>query len=141
MPRDAFNAHLSPRLTIDRPRHIVKRMLNQTAELDRVFQALADPSRRMMVERLTLGPASVSELAQPLAMTLSAVVQHLAVLEDSGLVHSKKSGRVRICEVEPQTLSAAERWINERRRIWERRLDRLGDYLSEQSERPKGATS
>jgi DNA-binding transcriptional ArsR family regulator len=120
---------------------MVKRVLNQTAELDRVFQALADPSRRMMVERLTRGPASVSELAEPLAMTLSAVVQHVAVLEESGLVHSKKAGRVRMCEVEPATLSAAEHWINERRRSWERRLDRLGDYLAEQSEQAKGAKS
>jgi DNA-binding transcriptional ArsR family regulator len=132
---------LSYRLTIAQPPHIVKRMLNQTAELDRVFQALADPSRRMMVERLTQGPASVSELAQPLAMTLSAVVQHLAVLEQSGLVHSKKAGRVRMCEVEPTTLSAAEHWINERRRSWERRLDRLGDYLAEQSKPTKGDKS
>jgi DNA-binding transcriptional ArsR family regulator len=119
----------------------VKLVLNQTAELDRVFQALADPSRRMMVERLTRGPASVSELAQPLAMTLSAVVQHLAVLEASGLVHSKKAGRVRMCEVEPVTLRTAEHWITERRRSWERRLDRLGDYLAEQSEQTKGAKS
>jgi DNA-binding transcriptional ArsR family regulator len=132
---------LSLCLTINHPRHIVKLMLNQSAELDRVFQALADPSRRMMVDRLTQGSASVSELAQPLAMTLSAVVQHLAVLEESGLVHSKKAGRVRMCEVEPATLSAAEQWINERRRTWERRLDRLGDYLAEQSEQTKGAKS
>jgi DNA-binding transcriptional ArsR family regulator len=119
----------------------VKLVLNQTAELDRVFQALADPSRRMMVERLTRGPASVSELAQPLSMTLSAVVQHLAVLEQSGLVHSKKAGRVRMCEVEPKTLRTAEQWITERRGSWERRLDRLGDYLAEQSEQTKGARS
>jgi DNA-binding transcriptional ArsR family regulator len=126
----------------------VKRVLNQSAELDhqpagldRVFQALADPSRRMMVERLTRGPASVSELAQPLAMSLSAVVQHLAVLEDSGLVRSKKAGRVRICHVEAETLRNVERWITERRRIWERRLDRLGDFLDEQSEQTKGAKS
>lgn len=122
-------------------------MLNQTAErdpaaeLDRVFQALADPSRRLMVDRLTRGPASVSELAQPLAMTLSAVVQHLAVLEQSGLVRSKKSGRVRMCQVEPATLKTAEGWITERRRVWERRLDRLGDYLAEQSQQAKGAKS
>jgi DNA-binding transcriptional ArsR family regulator len=92
----------------------------------------------MMVERLTRGPASVSELAQPLAMSLSAVVQHLAVLEESGLVHSKKAGRVRMCQVEPGTLRTVERWITERRRIWERRLDRLGDYLAEQPEQTKG---
>jgi DNA-binding transcriptional ArsR family regulator len=95
----------------------------------------------MMVERLTRGPASVSELAQPLAMTLSAVVQHLTVLEESGLVRSKKAGRVRMCQVEPETLGTAERWITERRRIWERRLDRLGDYLAEQPEQTKGAKS
>src|SRR6266511_3038850 len=86
-------------------------MLNQSAPLDRLFQALADPTRRAMVERLSRGPASVSELAQPLAMSLPAVVQHLQVLEASGLVTSQKVGRVRTC--------------------WERRLDRLGDYLAE----------
>ena len=82
-----------------------------------------------MLERLTRGPASVSQLAEPLDMTLSAVVQHLAVLEDSGLVKTRKIGRVRTCQVEPAALSLAEQWINERRTMWERRLDRLGDYL------------
>ena len=82
-----------------------------------------------MLERLTRGPASVSQLAAPLDMTLSAVVQHLAVLEDSGLVKTRKIGRVRSCQVEPAALSLAEQWINERRTMWERRLDRLGDYL------------
>ena len=82
-----------------------------------------------MLERLTRGPASVSQLAEPLDMTLSAVVQHLAVLEDSGLVKTRKIGRVRSCQVEPAALSLAEQWINERRTMWERRLDRLGDYL------------
>jgi DNA-binding transcriptional ArsR family regulator len=140
-PKLGAAQQLSVRLTIDRPRHIVKLMLNQTAELDRVFQALADPSRRMMVERLTRGPASVSELARPLPMTLSAVVQHLAVLEESGLIRSQKAGRIRMCQVEPAALRTAEQWINERRRSWERRLDRLGDYLAEQSEQAKGAKS
>ena len=84
-----------------------------------------------MLERLTRGPASVSQLAEPLDMTLSAVVQHLAVLEDSGLVKTRKIGRVRSCQVEPAALSLAEQWINERRTMWERRLDRLGDYLKQ----------
>jgi DNA-binding transcriptional ArsR family regulator len=85
-----------------------------------------------MVERLSRGPASVSELARPLDMTLSAVVQHLAVLEASGLVRSEKAGRVRTCRIEPAALRTAEGWIAERRSTWERRLDRLGDYLADQ---------
>ena len=106
-------------------------MLNHSAPtLDQMFHALADPGRRAMVERLSRGPASVSELAEPLAMSLSAVVQHLAVLEDSGLVSSRKLGRVRTCRIEPGALSLAEQWINERRIEWERRLDRLGEYLA-----------
>lgn len=106
-------------------------MPNQGATLDRVFQALSDPSRRAMVERLSRGPASVSELAQPLAMSLPAVMQHLQVLETSGLVRSEKVGRVRTCRIEPVSLQTAERWISERQSGWERRLDRLGDYLDE----------
>src|SRR5438105_255813 len=110
--------------------------------LDLVFQALADPGRRAMVERLCRGPASVSELAQPLEMTLSAVVQHLAVLEASGLVRSEKVGRVRTCHVEPAALRTAERWIAERRTTWERRLDRLGEFLAQanQSAQPDSKT-
>jgi DNA-binding transcriptional ArsR family regulator len=107
-------------------------MLNyQPAPLDLAFQALSDPTRRVMVERLARGPASVSELARPLDMTLSAVVQHLAVLEQSGLVRSQKVGRVRTCRIEAQALQSAERWISERRASWEKRLDRLGDFLAE----------
>ena len=106
-------------------------MLNQGATLDRVFQALADPSRRAMVERLSHGPASVSELARPLDTTLAGVVQHLQVLEASGLVRSEKVGRVRTCRIEPAALTKAEQWITERRVGWERRLDRLGDFLAE----------
>jgi DNA-binding transcriptional ArsR family regulator len=106
-------------------------MLQQSAPLDLMFHALADPARRVMVERLCSGPASVSDLAKPLDMTLSAVVQHLQVLEASGLVRSEKVGRVRTCQIEPKALKTAERWINERRLIWERRLDRLGAYLNE----------
>lgn len=111
-------------------------MLNQSAPLDRVFQALADPSRRLMVERLTRGPASVSELAQPLEMSLAAVVQHVQVLEASGLVRSEKLGRVRTCTIEPDTLRSAERWIAERRTSWEHRLDRLGGFLAEHPDSP-----
>lgn len=106
--------------------------------LDRIFHALADPGRRTMLERLSRGPASVSELARPLAMSLPAVVQHLAVLEESGLVTTRKEGRVRTCQIEAGALQPAERWINDRRLTWERRLDRLGDYLAGQSKDPDG---
>ena len=105
-------------------------MLNQTDALNLAFQALADPTRRAIVERLTHNPVSVSELARPLAMSLPAVMQHLAVLEASGLVRSQKAGRVRTCRIAPEALSLAEQWINARRIEWERRLDRLGDYLA-----------
>jgi DNA-binding transcriptional ArsR family regulator len=104
-------------------------MANQSPDLDRMFHALADPARRAMVERLARGPAAVSELARPLPMALPTVMQHIAVLEAAGLVRSQKVGRVRTCAIEPQVLSQAERWINERRLEWERRLDRLGRYL------------
>ena len=109
-------------------------MLHQPDQLDLMFQALADPARRGMVERLTRGPASVSELAEPLAMSLSAVVQHLAVLEASGLVQSQKTGRVRTCRIEPKALRTAEQWIADRRTLWERRFDRLGAYLAQTAE-------
>ena len=107
-------------------------MLNYSTALDRAFQALSDPTRRAIVERLSRAPASVSELAEPLPMSLPAVVQHLQVLEASGLVRSEKVGRVRTCRIEPKALSAAETWINQRRQLWERRLDRLGEYLAAQ---------
>ena len=111
-------------------------MLNQLTSLDHAFQALADSTRRAMVERLARGPASVSELAKPLAMSLPAVMQHLAVLEESGLVRSQKIGRVRTCQINPQALSLAEQWINQRRIEWERRLDRLGEYLETFKQNP-----
>ncbi len=109
-------------------------MLKQHSRLDDVFQALADPSRRDMVERLARGPASVSELARPLPMSLSATLQHLRVLEACDLVRSEKVGRVRTCRIEPATLARAERWITQRRATWERRLDRLGVFLEGQSD-------
>jgi DNA-binding transcriptional ArsR family regulator len=99
--------------------------------LDRAYQALGDATRRAMVERLTRGPATVSELAGPLPMSLPAVMGHLRVLEESGLVTSQKLGRVRTCRVVPQMLSQAERWIAERRQMWEGNLDRLGAFLGE----------
>jgi DNA-binding transcriptional ArsR family regulator len=111
-------------------------MLNQVADLDRVFQALADPGRRVMIERLSQGPASVSELARPLAMSLAAVVQHVQVLEASGLVRSEKTGRTRTCAINPVALRTAESWIAERRTLVERRLDRLGEYLAETAGAP-----
>ena len=97
-----------------------------------MFQALADPTRRGLVERLVRGPASVSELSRPLAMSLPAVMQHLQVLEAAGLVSSEKAGRVRTCRIEPAALRAAEAWITDQRTAWETRLDRLGDYLAGQ---------
>jgi DNA-binding transcriptional ArsR family regulator len=104
-------------------------MLNQSSDLDRLFHALADPARRAMVERLSRGPAAVSELAKPLPMSLPSVMQHLGVLEAAGLVRTEKVGRVRSCAIDPQALSLAEQWINARRIEWQHRLDRLGDYL------------
>jgi DNA-binding transcriptional ArsR family regulator len=115
---------------------ILKHMLNYRASLDLMFQALADPGRREMVERLTRGPASVSELAAPLDMSLPAVVQHLQVLEASGLVKSQKVGRVRTCRIEPAALRSAEKWIGEQRMMWERRLDRLGEFLATTADEP-----
>jgi DNA-binding transcriptional ArsR family regulator len=104
-------------------------MLNKHDPLDLAFQALADGSRRAMLARLASGPVSVSELAQPLSMSLPAVMQHLAVLEGAGLVRSEKVGRTRTCRIEPAGLSLAEQWINQRRLEWEHHFDRLGEYL------------
>jgi DNA-binding transcriptional ArsR family regulator len=104
-------------------------VVNHLADLDRVFQALADPGRRLMLERLSRGPASVSQLAEPLEMSLAAVLQHVQVLEASGLVWSRKAGRTRTCSLNPEALRSAESWIAERRGLAERRLDRLGEYL------------
>ena len=107
-------------------------MLNyQPVALDLAFHALGDPTRRALVERLAQGPASVSDLARPLPMSLPAVMLHLKVLEESGLVTSEKVGRVRTCRVDPKMLSAAEQWVAERRAMWERNLDRLGQFLEE----------
>ena len=105
-------------------------MLNES-HLNQAFQALADPARRAMLARLSRGPASVSELAKPLPMSLPAVLQHLKALEDSGLVSTHKKGRVRTARLEGNALGEAERWLNDRRREWEARLDRFEQYLEQ----------
>ena len=104
-------------------------MQTQRAQVDRVFHALGDPTRRAMVEKLSHGAVSVSSLAKPLDITLAAVVQHMQVLERSGLIRTTKVGRVRTCRIEPKGFTVVERWIEERRSLWERRLDRLGAWL------------
>jgi DNA-binding transcriptional ArsR family regulator len=106
-------------------------MRRKKPDIDRVFHALGDPSRRAIMEKLSPGPISVSRLAEPLDITLAAVVQHLQVLEESGLVQTEKVGRVRTCRIEPAGLSVAQQWISDRRSMWERQLDRLGDLLAE----------
>jgi DNA-binding transcriptional ArsR family regulator len=110
-------------------------MLSQRTRVDRVFHALGDATRRAIVEKLSEGPLSVSSLAGPLDITLAAVVQHLQVLEKSGLVRTEKVGRVRTCRIEPRGLTIVEQWIGDRRSLWERRLNRLGDMLSESHEK------
>ena len=119
---------------------ILKSMLKYQP-VDDVFKALGDPTRRDLVERLGGGPATVSQLAQPLAMSLSAVVQHLAVLESCGLVRSEKVGRTRTCRLEPVGLHLAEDWFAGQRAAWERRLDRLGDVLADDDPTTSTSTS
>jgi DNA-binding transcriptional ArsR family regulator len=104
-------------------------MPNQSPDLGRVFQALADPTRRAVLERLSGGPAAMSELAQPFRMALPSFAQHLDVLEDCGLVRSTKEGRVRTYRIAPQQLKAAETWLATQRALWTKRLDQLDDYL------------
>jgi len=104
-------------------------MPNQSAQLSRVFQALADPTRRAVLERLSSGPAPMTELAQPFDMALPSFSQHLDVLENCGLVKSRKSGRVRTYKLAPQRMKTAENWLTKQRTMWERRLDQLDDYL------------
>jgi len=104
-------------------------MAGEKAKVDRVFQALGDATRREILEKLTERPHSVSHLAEPLGLTLAAIVQHIQVLEESGLVQTEKVGRVRVCRIEPSGFQVAKQWIEDRRTVWERRLDRLGDLL------------
>lgn len=110
---------------------MLKQYVAEDPPVDLLFGALADPTRRRMIDRLSESPASVSELAKPFDMSLAAVVQHLHVLEHSGLVRSEKVGRVRTCSIQPDAMRTAERWISDRRTFWERRLDRLGEFLAE----------
>lgn len=116
-------------------------MLNQQPALDRVFQALADPTRRAIIERLGQGEASVSDLARPLPMSLAAVVQHVQLLEQSGIIRTEKVGRVRTCRIEPAALGPAEHWISQRRRAWEGHFDRLGAVLAEEAAREAGTAA
>jgi DNA-binding transcriptional ArsR family regulator len=113
-------------------------MLKQSDPLDALFAALADPSRRSMIDRLSRGSASMSELAAPLNMSLPAVQQHLNVLEKSGIVSTRKIGRVRSCSLEPEVLNQAQQWIAERRALWAGRLDRLGTFLTESDPSTQG---
>jgi DNA-binding transcriptional ArsR family regulator len=106
-------------------------MAQARPDIDRVFHALGDATRRAMVKKISQGPIPVSQLAAPFPMTLAAVIQHLQVLEESGLVQTEKTGRVRICRIEPAGLAAAEQWIDDLRSTWERRLDRLGEMLKD----------
>lgn len=106
-------------------------MPSPRVDIDRVFHALGDPTRRAIVDMLSERPLSVSQLAAPFDITLTAVMQHLQVLEESGLVHTEKLGRVRTCRIETAGFSALQEWIGDRRSMWQRRLDRLGDLLAE----------
>ncbi|WKD49662.1 ArsR/SmtB family transcription factor [Microbulbifer spongiae] len=104
-------------------------MDNNHENLNMVFQALADPTRRAVIQQLTAGPASVSELAEPFEMALPSFMKHIGVLEDAGLIHSRKIGRVRTCEIKPKQLSAAEKWLNTQTVLWEGRMERMASYV------------
>jgi DNA-binding transcriptional ArsR family regulator len=112
-------------------------MLNNSVSLDRIFYALSDQSRRSIIEVLSKKEASVSELAQPFNMSMAAVVQHIQILEESGLIRTHKSGRVRTCRIEPRSLEVIEGWLNQRRRFWEKNLDRLGEFLERKEKQRK----
>jgi DNA-binding transcriptional ArsR family regulator len=118
---------------------LLKRMLKQSNELDRAFHALADATRRGILERLSRGPASVSELAQPYRSTLAAVHQHVQVLEASGLIVTEKVGRTRTCTISTDAVARAEQWLSERRRLWEDRFDLLGQLVEQRSRQPGSA--
>jgi DNA-binding transcriptional ArsR family regulator len=112
-------------------------MPNQTASLNRVFQALADPTRRAVLERLNRGPVAMSELAQPFDMALPSFAQHLDLLENCGLVRSSKQGRVRTYQLRPKPLEVAEHWMASQRALWERRLDQLDNYVKSMKEKKR----
>jgi DNA-binding transcriptional ArsR family regulator len=117
---------------------ILKQVLNTSTALNGAFRALSDPTRRAILERLSRGPASVSEIAEPLPMSLPAVHQHLQVLEECGLMEWEKKGRVRWCRLDRKGLAAAEAWVLNRRALWERRLDALGAHLAKDEEKRGG---
>ena len=137
----SVHENLSHRLTFRTEWPIVKRVLNQAEPIDRLLHALADPTRRRIVERLSTGRASVTVLAAPLPMSLPAVLQHLQVLESCGLVASEKIGRVRTCRLEVERLNTVQDWITVRRLIWHQRLDRLGEVLAAETESSPTNTS
>ena len=112
-------------------------MVNHSVSLDRVFYALSDPSRRSMIEALSGKEASVSELARPFKMSMAAVVQHIQILEESGLIRTHKVGRVRTCRIEPRSLEMIESWLSQRRRFWEKNLDRLDEFLERKQNKRK----
>ena len=112
----------------------IQSQIDPAINIDSLFHALGDPTRRAILDRLSLGPLSVSALAAPLDITLTAVAQHLQILEESGLVHTEKLGRVRTCRIETTGFSALEQWIRDHRSLWQRRLDQLSDLLAEPDE-------
>lgn len=112
-------------------------MRDRAPSFDRLFHALGDPTRRAILDRLVSGPTSVSRLAEPLGITLTAVTQHLQILEEAALVHTEKLGRVRTCRIEPAGFGHLEQWIRDHRTAWERKLDRLGAFLTEEDDRSK----
>ncbi len=116
---------------------LLKHMLNHQTHLTSIFHALADPTRRAIVERLSLGPASIGELAEPMPMSLAAVVQHVQLLEQAQLITSQKHGRVRTCKIEVATLDMLENWLGQRRRQWEHMFDRLAEVLDDHEQKPK----
>ena len=109
-------------------------MAKRKIDVDRLFHALGDPTRRAILDRLSRGPLSVSELAAPLGVTLTAVAQHLEMLEECGLAHTEKLGRVRTCRIEAAGFDALEQWIRNHRTMWERKLERLSAFLEEEDE-------
>jgi DNA-binding transcriptional ArsR family regulator len=109
-------------------------MTKRKIDIDRLFHALGDPTRRAMLDRLSRGPLSVSELAGPLGITLTAVAQHLQILEECDLAHTEKLGRVRTCSIESAGFDVLEQWIRSHRTMWERKLERLGAFLEEEDE-------
>ena len=131
--RPAVNAKNSPAIKSETSREI-KPASNREINIDRLFHALGDPTRRAILDSLSLGPLSVSALATPLDITLTAVAQHLQVLEESSLVRTEKLGRVRTCRIETKGFSALEQWIRDHRSLWQRRLDQLSDLLAEPDE-------